>query len=544
MLLAGCTAHPTEPTGAATDPATTSVPTGATSPPIDSPTATATTADTGSLSTADCFADGDGDGLGAGPGVPCGPDAVDNSHDCDDHDPAVGAFDDCDDYGGDGTDNPDDCEPFDPLVHPGAEPLAFRDYDCTPQPLLPIGEVATVQLLPVAPTGQLGRHSDVGDLDGDGRIDLVLASADGPARVDVFFGSDLPPSAALPAPAPSVTITIDPLTIGPGEPQVAVGGDIDGDGLGEMMVTAIHAQQLGIWPSSTLIRGELAFAQAPVLWNVEMDARLGTPLTLGDVDGDGVGEVALGQREPEGRVVVWSGATLGTAPTPMATWRSVHELEGEAAGDVDGDGLADLLVRRAVDDLDEAALFLIPGHSLALGHDGDIDAMVPTLVGPQASAFGAQATGVGDVDGDGLDDLVVSQELYSADGGVDNGRVLLFVASQLGGPLTDDDAYAHWTGTDGFHARPSESVGDLDGDGRVDLLVAGRPALDTWGLWMVPGSTVVPGAHELPGATRGVDLGAVGGKAHAGDIDGDGRSDLLFALGPASYVVANPWRAR
>ena len=143
---------------------------------------------------------------------------------------------------------------------------------------------------------------------------------------------------------------------------------------------------------------------------------------VGDVDGDGVPDLAVGAPE-QGRVFLFSGATgqrLRTLnnPTPQAGARFGRALAG--VGDVDGDGVPDLTVGAPGQDVEgrdtQGQVFLFSG---ATGQQ------LRTLNNPtpQAGArFGRELAGVGDVDGDGVSDLAVGAPFQPVEGRRDRGR--------------------------------------------------------------------------------------------------------------------------
>lgn len=175
-----------------------------------------------------------------------------------------------------------------------------------------------------------------------------------------------------------------------------------------------------------------------------------------------------------------------------------------ATGDVTGDGLPDILARAAK--TGRAALF--PGA--ATGALGSGIAQADVFSGVD------QLTGVGDLSGDGLND-VVGRERAS-------GRLYLYPGTGAGSFRRRVLLGSNWKRFD-----TTVGVGDLNADGTPDLVTRAKNSL-----FLVPGARRAIGApRTLPGAWAQFDL-----LAGTGDVTGDGRPDLLARsrASRASYV--------
>lgn len=164
-----------------------------------------------------------------------------------------------------------------------------------------------------------------------------------------------------------------------------------------------------------------------------------------------------------GRVVAWSGGLEEQDPVPDVN------IEGDVgfgydldAADVDGDGNVDLIASNA---LDNGVVYVF---TEALADGQTIDDATATIVGAEGDALG-YALAHGDVDGDGLDDIVAG-----APGANDVGRAYVFTNPTSG--EADQQATGWIAGTDvGDQAGFAVSAGDMDRDGTAELLV-GAPA--------------------------------------------------------------------
>jgi hypothetical protein len=346
----------------------------------------------------------------------------------------------------------------------------------------------------------------IGDLDGDGVEDLVVgapsADLDGSnsGGVFVFFGATLPTGTVELATADAVLPGSDGEQAGS---AIAI-GDVNGDGVDDLAVGAPYAdgeasQSGRVFvlygsPSGFASASLLTAADAIVNGSVTSE-RAGTAVAVtGDLDGDGTSDLVIGANNYSpppwiagqgwGRVLVTGEAKQ---PGEHSASSAFVTIDGDAAqdrlgaqvvsaGDVDGDGLAELLVTVPNDDV----VLVYAGATMSLG--GLLvaaDASLTLVCDAEGDGAEAMVRGGGNLDGDGLADFVVG--LPSANGnGAEGGEVHVFLGAGLATGttgLSSASITAFWSEAAGDHAGLSVSLGDLDGDGRDDLVV-GAPSSD------------------------------------------------------------------
>ncbi|HGY90471.1 MAG TPA: VCBS repeat-containing protein [Planctomycetes bacterium] len=253
--------------------------------------------------------------------------------------------------------------------------------------------------------------------------------------------------------------------------------------------------------------------------------------TLNDVDGDGLPDVVVGISGDDsaapyaGAVHVYSGATGGLIHA--FTGDSVINRLGSAvaaAGDVDGDGVTDIIAGAETSSVNGA------GAGAAVVYSGATGAILHTLAGQTpVGLFGHSVAGLGDLDGDGLGDFAVGAPLSNSGGGLESGTTLVY-SGATGTPIftfSGSTPLAH-------HGWSISNAGDVNGDGVSDLVV-GIPHVANNGANSDGQVRVYSGAtggilyifdDSAPPSLEGFSVSG------AGDVNGDGFSDIIVGTPP------------
>ncbi len=382
-----------------------------------------------------------------------------------------------------------------------------------------------------------------GDVNGDGYSDVVVGATlydNGQAnegRAFVYFGSaaGLQPAAAWTAESGQLNAELGV--------SVGTAGDVNADGYSDVIVGAFGYDNGQLDEGRALVyHGSSAGPGPTASWTVEsnqVSAQLGVSVgTAGDVNGDGFADAIVGAlfhddtQVDEGGAFVYHGSAAGLSPAAVWTAAGAQAsaqlgVSVATAGDVNGDGYADVIVGADLYDNGEASegrAFVYHGSASGLSA-----AAVWTAESDQPNAhFGFSVGTAGDVNGDGYADVIAGANFYD-NGQTEEGRAFVYHGSAAGLSLA-----AGWTAESnqasaqfGFSVA---TAGDVNGDGYADV-IAGASGYDN-------GQTDEGRAFVYHGSAAGLSSAAAwtaesnqaGARfglsvATAGDVNGDGYAD-------------------
>ncbi len=277
--------------------------------------------------------------------------------------------------------------------------------------------------------------------------------------------------------------------------------------------------------------------------------RVGTSASgVGDVDGDGFADLVVGGPKHDARGAESGAAWLVRGPvagdivledSATATFLGIQEgvevgTAVAAAGDVNGDGYADILLgamRGKAGGNDAGEAYVI--HGPVTGTVAMFDADLRLLGEYSYDVAGGAVTSIGDLTGDGYDDVLVGATGYG-DGGFQSRGAVYIASGAISGTVDLSNAPARVFGSERYDRVGSAVAGpvDVDGDGVNDLVYGGRSAPANRGdgavfvtLGPVSGNVSAgDAAIRLEGAAEGSYAGS---SLSLGDLNGDGHLDLV-----------------
>ncbi len=343
-------------------------------------------------------------------------------------------------------------------------------------------------------------------------------------------------------------------------PTATVSDDFNGDGIADVLAGA-HLEDTGgsnagaayIFYGATNLSAQIDASAANVkLIGEDANDQLGRSVSgAGDINNDGIADVLVGAFGDDdggadaGAAYIFYGATNLSAQidASAANVKLIGEDAGDSfgvsvsgAGDVNNNGIADVLVGARYDDdggLNAGAAYIFYGATNLAAQIDASNANVKLIGEDAADRFGISVSGAGDVNNNGIADVLVGAD-SDDDGGLNAGAAYIFYGSAtLSSPIDASAANVKLNGVNagaGFGTSVS-AAGDVNNNGIADVIVGeiGGGAGDAYIFY---GSTNL--ASSINASNANVNLNGVaendelgGSVSGAGDVNNDGIADVI-----------------
>ena len=383
-------------------------------------------------------------------------------------------------------------------------------------PVMSNGVIAADQGFKIHGADYLGTSvSGIGDVNGDGFADVLISapsdsqSGSNAGAAFVVYGSAAPAALNLSsgtiAAARGFKITAGSAYSSLGDSVSGV-GDMNGDGINDFVIGYAGANFITGGGAAYVVYGKTNATSLTFDTNGSIAAADGFRLTggvnenagfsvsgAGDVNGDGLSDVIVSasgalSNADGAAYVIFGGATGGDMDALVAAGKGLkitgltnstgHHLgtSVSSAGDVNGDGYADLIVATDTDQSYTAAYVVYGGAAptnLTLAASTIAAAKGFRILGNCSNGAGlGQVSGAGDLNGDGFADVIVGSTNGSSY--VVYGKATGAEVSVSTGTITASQGFklTYSTNTTSTTAQAVSFAGDFDGDGLTDLVIA------------------------------------------------------------------------
>ena len=345
----------------------------------------------------------------------------------------------------------------------------------------------------------------IADIDGDGKPDLIVACGGG--VVSIYRNISTNGSMTAASFAPRVDLAPPSAGANPFDVEVA---DVDGDGKLDIVVSDFNTAQVSVYRNSCTpgnISSNL-FTRVDFATGNEPQG-----IVVRDIDGDGKPDLLVANPGDDTVSVLRNTSIVGSLTTnsfapkvDIATGGSCNSI---AVGDLDGDGKPDMVVGCASN-----------GNVALFRNISSPGSFTSNSFAPQVNLSGVSYTinlQIADMDGDGKLDLVAVSYLSQAFSVFRNISTVGSLTTNSFAPRID-----YSLGGRGHTA----AIADLDGDGKPDLAIV----TELNSLFSVFRNTSTPGSFTNSSLAGRVDFptGYNPSGVSVGDLDGDGRPDVVF----------------
>jgi 6-phosphogluconolactonase (cycloisomerase 2 family) len=346
----------------------------------------------------------------------------------------------------------------------------------------------------------------IGDLDGDGKLDVVVANQ-GSNTISVYRNTST--SGTLNSTSFSSKVDFTTAT----NPLSVAIGDLDQDGKQDIVVANVSSNSISVFrntsTSGSITSGSFA---------AKVDFTTGLnpfSVAIGDLDGDGKFDIAV-TNSNAGNVSVFRNTSTNGSISTSSFAAKIDYLTGSnpysvAIGDIDGDGNQDLVIANNGSDNVSVLRNYITGGTLTV-HS------FATLINVAAGSS-PRSVAIGDLNEDGKPDIVVANQ--------SSNTVSVLRNNSSSGSIFLGSVSPKVDFTTGSSPR-SVAISDLDGDGKADLIVANNGS-NTISVLRNTGSLGAFGAFSSSSFSTKVDfsVGSFPLSAIVADLDGDRKSDIV-----------------
>ena len=343
----------------------------------------------------------------------------------------------------------------------------------------------------------------IGDLDGDGKPDLVVANYS-TNSISVFQNTSI--SGIINS--NSFAAKVDFAT-GANPCAIAI-GDVDGDGKLDLVVANNSSSSFSVF-HNTSSSGNITTSS----FAAKVDFTTGTnpsSIAIGDIDADGKPDIAVTNYSDNTVSVFHNTCNSGNINTASFATKIDFTTgllpSSIAIGDMDGDGKPDLIIANA-----RSYTVSIVRNT---GNIGNITSSSFAAKVDFATASLPYSVAIGDLDGDGKLDIAIANE--------SNSTVSVFRNTSSSGSITSNSFAGKIDYATSFLPF-SVAIADIDGDGKPDLVVANE---DSANVSVLHNKSIIGNFTSTSFAAK-VDFRTGNGpySVAIGDIDGDGKPDLV-----------------
>ena len=343
------------------------------------------------------------------------------------------------------------------------------------------------------------------DANYDGRLDLAVADGTG-QRVAVLLNTTITGSMTPTFSTQAISLSTSPTAI--------IAADINHDGLDDLVVASAASNSLSVLINGSFSGATAASYSSPFLFNVGTSPKM---VVAGDFNLDGRLDLAVTNQGSDTFSVLINTTVVGaTTPTFAAKQDTTTAASpsGLAVADMNGDGLPDLLVTSSTGN-----------NAVAFTNHTWLGSTTAAFIATLESSVGATpvAVAVGDVNGDGSVDAVTANFTQGSISALLN---VTTIPNDLPDYVQTSRSLTNIAG--------ALATADFNRDGKFDVVTASASGL---GLEMLVNSTVIGGATASFSVAGTTSLASAPRSVNAVDVNHDGLVDLVVSLASNQIAV-------